>query len=192
MVASKADRSETGGASASRSETFRTVIQIAALGVTCAIFVYNANVLWFLKQRDVTLTFQQRFDDLVGTISKEAEDGHDPTDCYFRFWTLQEEQFEAWMDGLIPDKTYRVWMLYRAYEAGHKLRPGKQLTERMSYQDGWAAVKDHFREEGFVEFINTILKGGDAAANVDEAFALMAPTRAKRLSAWHRFSLAQD
>jgi hypothetical protein len=168
----------------------RTAVQFLAVVIACMTFIYNANVQWFLKQRDVATEYQKRFATLVDAIKKDIKEGHRIDDAFFRFWGLQEEQFEAWLDGLIPNKTYRIWMMYRAHESRQTIC--RFEVQGKSVSDGWEQVKGMFRDLHFVNFTDAVLApGGDANATVDAAFKLIEPEVRKRRSRWRLLSLYQ-
>jgi hypothetical protein len=138
-------------------------------------------VQWFLKQHDVAVDFQKRFATLVESINKDVQEAlHAPEgvpgadelrqlaeQSYLRFWTLQEEQFQIWMDRLIPDITYRCWMRYRAYESRSNFRFIKGLT--ITYLEGWRAVRGNFRDSLFVTFMDTLLQSDVQSDDAAEA-----------------------
>jgi hypothetical protein len=100
------------------------VINLAAFIAACGTLVLNLNTQWTLKAADVRLSFQKRYEDIEYDFRAKVNAAATPTEqrelarvYYQRFWGLQMDQFEAWLEGLVPDRTYRYWVTLRESSA---------------------------------------------------------------------------
>ena len=65
-----------------------------------------------LKQADVLHSLNSRYEKLWD-IRRRPQPDDDPQMFFMQYWSLQLDQFESWKVNLVPDSSYRVWMLQR-------------------------------------------------------------------------------
>lgn len=69
------------------------------------------------KTVDVMLQCQKRYDKIVWDMKERVKKGERETDAFYdRFWNLQLEQFQYWVNGFINDKTFLYWLSCRHNE----------------------------------------------------------------------------
>jgi len=115
-----------------------------------------------LKVADVISDNYRRFDLLLSERARLVElEANTKTRekqiklFYIRFWNLQSDQFNFWLQGLIPERNYLSWLKVRQqeYELDVEIAPDT------SFRKGWDMVKkDH--EEEFQKFMESVFEKG--------------------------------
>lgn len=147
------------------TESIELLVAALALVVSATALVVARNQNRRHKLIEVTLHFQQAYDNLEmrkKDISKKEEAEY----WFGRFWNLQARQYEYWLQGFIQDPIYVYWMICRRHEY---LEEGlfKSLEDNdYTYKDGWSYIKDKhilkFHPYKFVEFVDSIFNLDDS------------------------------
>ncbi|WP_428506795.1 hypothetical protein [Roseateles sp.] len=79
---------------------------------------------------------------------------------FFRFWSLQLDQFDSWQLGFIPDEIYMRWLAQR--QAEYKKEDdgfpfgGYGQPGFMSFREGWERVSGSWNEDRYHTFKNAM------------------------------------
>jgi hypothetical protein len=91
----------------------------------------NKEQMFRLKQADVLHSLNARYEKLWD-IQRRPQNDDDPQIFFMQYWSLQIDQFESWKVGLVPDSSYRVWMLQRRTDVVREWK-----FREMSFSQGW-------------------------------------------------------
>jgi hypothetical protein len=143
------------------------ISQIATGFLTLAVFIllsrYTAKVTREIKRADVLMEVNRKFD----ALSKDCEElarqkTGDSRYYYERFWSLQSQQFQYWLQGYVTDNTFYHWMLNRK----HDFTINVALCG-ITFRDGWDQAKPGHRFDApFVELIEEMRKGADVVVTM--------------------------
>jgi len=123
--------------------------------VAVALFAYFLNKK--LKQIDVQMKCQERFERLKFEVLPSVRNIIGQENAYYqRFWTLQFEQFQYYMNGFISEQIYWSWLRSIEIDAEKNESIGMEL-----YIDAWERVRQDFivSNQKFVSLIDSVHKG---------------------------------
>ncbi len=130
------------------------LISLAAFLVSVYNLAINLHRQWLMKQIDVRMECQRRFDSILEDMANAPEDHIHVKSLYLRYWELQLVQFNCWMEKLLRDDTYMYWMSRRFLEYHVNLSIGG-----IDYREGWAYAKKMLYDKNFIKFIDLVLEG---------------------------------
>ena len=155
------------------SSIFIGIIQVIAplltsiiLFISCIIAFSVFKLQQKLKQVDIMLHCQGRFNDLMYKDYLKISEEDDIYQFYDRYWLLQLNQFHFWEKGLIEDEIFKRWIQIRKNDFANnkkdlkfsKINPNKDFF----YTNGFDYAKKSLHNKQFVNFID-ILKYNSAA-----------------------------
>jgi hypothetical protein len=80
-----------------------------------------------------------------------------------RYWGHQYNQFRSWVNGFIPDETYKFWLGWQRLNC-----PRTKFLEEVYYEDGFtrgkAIIGNLVETERFFDFMQTAFRSGIPAA----------------------------
>jgi hypothetical protein len=141
------------------TDLISVTISFIALGIAIYSLVINLHRQWVMKQIDVRMECQRRFDSILDDMSNAPDDEVHINSLYLRFWELQLVQFNCWMEGLLRDDTYMYWMSRRYRE-----REVKEPVHSVTYPDGWQHAKKMLYDKNFITFMDLVVSGKPSEA----------------------------
>ena len=143
-----------------------------------------------LKRIESTLEFSKRFHELIkqqqALNRKRAEDKRDKK-ClpvieeqeayawWWQFFDLLLYEFDFWRRGLVRDKRFLEWMIWRWHDAYPQ--PGSEWTTcGVSYMDGWNRWRTHpAHSSDLIKLIDQIhdIPGNTSKKDVDEKVRIL-------------------
>src|SRR4051794_721938 len=129
-------------------ELIPVIVSVAALGVSVYTLAINLHRQWVMKQIDVRMECQRRFDLILEDMSNAKNNRGHVKSLYLRFWELQLVQFNCWKEDLLRPDTYMYWMSRRFIE--HQVNVP---IHGMDYRDGWQYAKRMLYDKNFIKFM---------------------------------------
>ena len=130
-----------------------------------------------LRRSDLQMECNRRFDRIMDMRDKlEAADGElrEVKAFYKRFWELQSDQYQFWINGWVTDEDMFCWVQWRHGEWVENPVLGK---DEYSFRQSWHDSRERYMEPGFAEFMDQVFSQGARVA-MDDA--------RRRLEARHR------
>jgi len=111
-----------------------------------------------LKQIDVLLYFQNRFNLLVYGDHTNIKTKEDVKLYWEKFWLLQKDQYRLWKKGFIDDIDFERWLTTkkRCFINGCNNYENFPDEITIPFKEGWKSSKDAMSDNTFVEFIESI------------------------------------
>jgi hypothetical protein len=111
------------------------------------------------KQADVLMGCNARYDALWD-LRNNPSSVRDPMAFYSRFWSIQQDQFNYWTEGFIPDSIYGYWLTQRNNE--WKKNPD---FGGVKFRDGWDSRQKEWRGSPlFEDFMKKAMEKSPEAA----------------------------
>lgn len=148
------------------------ILSIVAFGFSLYTLSYNTKKQREMKTIDLKKDYQKRYDELVWDIQSKVKNDNDALKWHERFWNLQLEQYEYWIQGFIDHDEYEYWMEFRRTSYRNKFNPFDDNSITISFEKGWEEsvekLKLHMHKKRFDDFMDKIFNSDQTTRDIFE------------------------
>lgn len=181
---------------------FQVEIEIIVLALTLLVTVIlqlrGMLIQRQLKAADMRIVFENRWHDLMKELSiieKETDQLISNNkiekaetiilDFYQRYWFLNMDQYEYWKTGFLDSNAFFHWLVFRR-EEWFLNSIKKDLTNCISYREGFFKSQKNLFNPEFVLFLNTLFKSPEGNHLMAIKSAINTLPKSQRLKAKYR------